>query len=107
MASFVRRCRGGRDQSESNHHRTSDQYSHAVDERSKSESSHGRGVPNQEKRVEHLESKVSEVIDAETQTCERNIELAVHLAREVTWRSRIIDARARVIAFMDVLGTGV
>lgn len=59
------------------------------------------------KRVEELESKLSAIVHAETQTRESNTALAISLAGEDTQRSRVSGMRGRVIVSMDVLGMGV
>lgn len=60
-----------------------------------------------EKSVKNLESKVSAAVVGETQTRERNPELAFYrLVGEDTQRSRITDAQALVIASLDGLDTG-
>lgn len=96
----------GRYQLAYNRRRASDQSYRAVDDRLKSQSSHRGEMLVWKERVEGLESKVSAAVDAGAQTRESNMELTVRLAVENTRRSLLNDARARVIANMDVLGTG-
>lgn len=54
-----------------------------------------------------METKLSTAVNAERHTRNRNTELAVRVAVEATWRSRITNAQACVVASMNGLGTGV
>lgn len=73
----------------------------------KAKSSDRREVLAWKKRVRESESKVSVAVDDETQTHERNTELAVRFAGVDTQCSRFTDARACLVACMDGLETDV
>lgn len=98
----MKKCR---DTMDYNRRCASDQYSRAVDARLKVGSNHRREALAWEKCFRGVESKLSAAVDAEIQTREQNTKLAVHLARKEMRRMRMIDARVRVFASMNGLGT--
>lgn len=85
----------------------SDQYARTVDGRLKVACNLGRDVLAWKKRFGDLNSKLSAKVDGETQTRQRNNELAVRLDGENTRHPQITDARDLVVTFGSDLSRGV
>lgn len=97
----------GRDQMNYNRRRATDQYSWAADEGLEAELDHRREVLSWERRDRDLESKLSAAVDAEAQIRKKKTPNSPFILLERTLDSQMTDARARVVASMDDLGTGV